>query len=74
MLTKLDSLYMTKSLAHRQCSKPQLYFYRMVETKSITEQLAEFKKIIDYLANVDVNLEDEHKVLRKFQGYFTLWK
>jgi hypothetical protein len=46
----------------------------MVETKSITEQLAEFNKIIDYLANVDVNLEDEDKVLRKFQGYFTLWK
>jgi hypothetical protein len=26
------------------------------------------------LANVDMNLEDEDKVLRKFQGYFTLWK
>ncbi|MCI72872.1 cytochrome P450, partial [Trifolium medium] len=25
--TKLDSLYMTKSLAHQQCLKQQLYFY-----------------------------------------------
>ncbi|MCI33546.1 cytochrome P450, partial [Trifolium medium] len=31
--TKLDSFYMTKSLAHRQCLKQQLYFYRMVENK-----------------------------------------
>jgi hypothetical protein len=65
---------MTKSVAHKQFLKQKLYFYRLVESKSITEQLAEFNKIIDYLANVDMNLEDEDKVLRKFQGYFTLWK
>jgi hypothetical protein len=35
----------------------------MVVTKSITEQLTEFNKIIDDLANVDVNLEDEDKAL-----------
>ncbi|MCI54321.1 cytochrome P450, partial [Trifolium medium] len=35
----------------------------MVETKSITEQLAEFNKIIDDLANMDVNLEDSDKAL-----------
>ncbi|MCI81738.1 cytochrome P450, partial [Trifolium medium] len=33
--TKLDSLYMTKSLEHQQCLKQQLYFYRMVENKSV---------------------------------------
>jgi len=44
---KLESLYMTKSLAHRQCSKQQLYFYRMVESKPIMEQLTKFNKIID---------------------------
>ncbi|MCI91080.1 cytochrome P450, partial [Trifolium medium] len=57
MWTKLDSLYMTKSLAHRQCLKQQLYFFRMVDNKSVVEQLAEFNKIIDDLANIDVNLE-----------------
>jgi len=63
MWNKLDSLYMTKSLAHRQCLKQQLYFYRMVESKPIMEQLTEFNKIIDDLANIDVNLEGEDKAL-----------
>ncbi|KAK2417659.1 alpha carbonic anhydrase [Trifolium repens] len=61
MWSKLDSLYMTKSLAQKQCLKQQLYFFRMVEHKSVVEQLAEFNKIIDDLANVDVKLEDEDK-------------
>ncbi|KAK2458378.1 alpha carbonic anhydrase [Trifolium repens] len=61
MWSKLDALYMTKSLAHKQCLKQQLYFFRMVENKSVVEQLTEFNKIIDDLANVDVNLEDEDK-------------
>ncbi|KAK2444748.1 alpha carbonic anhydrase [Trifolium repens] len=63
MWAKLESLYMTKSVAHKQFLKQKLYFYRMVESKSITEQLAEFNKIIDDLANIDVNLEDEDKAL-----------
>lgn len=63
MWNKVDSLHMTKSLAHRQCLKQQLYFYRMVESKPIMEQLTEFNKIIDDLANIDVNLDDEDKAL-----------
>ena len=63
MRTKLESLYMTKSAAHQQFLKQKLYFYRIVESKSMTEQLAEFNKIIDDLANVDVTLEDGDKVL-----------
>ncbi|MCI70521.1 cytochrome P450, partial [Trifolium medium] len=52
---------MTQSLAHRQCLKQQLYFYRMVENKPVVEQLEEFNKIIDDLANIDLNLEDQDK-------------
>ena len=63
MWNKFDSLYMIKSLAHRQCLKQQLYFYRMVESKPIMEKLTEFNKIIDDLVNIDVNLEDEDKAL-----------
>ncbi|MCI43644.1 cytochrome P450, partial [Trifolium medium] len=63
MWAKLESLYMTKSVAHKQFLKQRLYFYRMMETKSITEQLAEFTKIIDDFANIDVNLEDSDKAL-----------
>ncbi|CAJ2646442.1 unnamed protein product [Trifolium pratense] len=61
MWSKLDALYMTKSLAHKQCLKERLFFYRMSENKSVVEQLSEFNKIIDDLANIDVNLEDEDK-------------
>jgi len=63
MWNKLDSLYTTKSLAHRQCLKRQLYFYRMVESKPIMEQLMEFNKIIYDFANIVMNLEDEDKAL-----------
>ncbi|KAK2448483.1 hypothetical protein QL285_007742 [Trifolium repens] len=63
MWAKLESLYMTKSAAHQQYLKQKLYFYRMVETKSMTEQLAKFNKIIDDLANIDVTLEDGDKTL-----------
>ncbi|CAJ2654885.1 unnamed protein product [Trifolium pratense] len=61
MWTKLDALYMMKSLAHKQCLKERLFFFRMVENKPVVEQLSEFNKIIDDLANIDVNLEDEDK-------------
>ncbi|CAJ2657089.1 unnamed protein product [Trifolium pratense] len=61
MWAKLNALYMMKSLAHKQCLKERLFFFRMVENKPVVEQLSEFNKIIDDLANIDVNLEDEDK-------------
>ncbi|MCH82501.1 cytochrome P450 [Trifolium medium] len=63
MWTKLELLYLTKSLAHRQFLKQQLYSFRMVESKSIMENLAEFNKIINDLVNIEVNLKDEDKAL-----------
>jgi len=63
MWSKLESLYMTKSLAHRQFLKQQLYSFRMVESKAIMEQLMEFKKILDDLENIEVQLEDEDKAI-----------
>src|SRR6266487_4293381 len=50
---------MTKSLAQKQLLKQQLYFFRIVENKSVVEQLTVFNKIIDDLANIDVKIEDE---------------
>ena len=58
MWSKLESLYMTKSLAHRQFLKQQLYSFKMVESKTIMEQLMEFNKILDDLENIEVHLED----------------
>jgi len=63
MWSYLESLYMTKSLAHRQFLKQQLYSFKMVESKTVTKQLMEFNKIIDDLENIEVNLEDEDKVI-----------
>ena len=58
MWAKLESLYMTKSLAHRQFLKQQLYSFKMVESKAIMEQLMKFNKIIVDLENIEVRLED----------------
>ena len=58
MWAKLESLYMTKSLARRQFLKQQLYLFRMVKLKAVMELLVEFNKIIGDLENIEVRLED----------------
>jgi len=54
MWTKLESLYMTKSLAHWLCMKQKLYSLKMVESKSNVEQL--MKLNIKDLQNIEWNL------------------
>jgi len=66
MWSKLESLYMTKSLAHMKFLKQQLYSFKMVESKTVTEQLAEFNKILDDLEIIEVKLEDEDKAILLF--------
>ena len=61
--SKLESLYMTKSLPHRQLIKQQLYSFNMVESKAIMEQLTEFNKILDDLENTEVYLDEEDKAI-----------
>lgn len=63
MWLKLESLYMTKSLAHRLCLKQQLYAFSMVEGRSMSDQIADFNKILDDLENIEVKLDDEDKAL-----------
>jgi len=63
MWSKLESLYMTKSLAHRKFLKQQLYSFKMVESKAIMEQLTKLNKIFDNLENIEVLLEDEDKTI-----------
>ncbi|WVZ23807.1 hypothetical protein V8G54_002351 [Vigna mungo] len=60
---KLESLYMTRSLAHRLCLKQQLFSFKMSESRTIEEQIAEFSKIVDDLENIEVKLGDEDKVV-----------
>lgn len=61
--SKLESLYMTKSLANRLFMKQRLYSYKFLEDRTIGEQLDEFNKAVDDLENVDVKLEDEDKAI-----------
>jgi len=49
------------SLVHRKFLKQQLYSFKMVESKTTTEQLTKFNKILDDLENIEVNLEDADK-------------
>ena len=63
MLSKLESLYMTKSLAHRQFLKQQLNSFKMVESKTVTEQLTDLNKMLDDLENIEVQLEDVDKAI-----------
>lgn len=57
--SKLESLYITKLLAHKQFLKQQLYSFWMVESIIITKQLMELNKFFDDLINIEVNIEDE---------------
>jgi len=47
MWSKFEYLYMKNSLTHWQFLKQQLYSFKMVQSKAIMEQLAEFNVILD---------------------------
>ncbi|KAE9601143.1 putative RNA-directed DNA polymerase [Lupinus albus] len=60
---KLETLYMTKSLANKFHLKERLYTFRMVEGTPIQTHLDDFNSIIIDLQNIDINIEDEDKVV-----------
>ncbi|KAD3641560.1 hypothetical protein E3N88_30784 [Mikania micrantha] len=57
--TKLESLYMTKSLANRLYLKKRLYTFQMTNGKSLEDHTDEFNKLILDLENIEVELEEE---------------
>ena len=60
---KLESLYMTKSLANRLHKKIKLYTLKMTPGMSIEEHFDHFNKIILDLENIDIAISDEDKAI-----------
>jgi len=61
--SKLESLYMTKSLANKLRLKERIFTLRMSEGTPIQYLLDEFNSIIIDLENLDVKIDDEDKVV-----------
>ncbi|KAH9679839.1 hypothetical protein KPL71_026297 [Citrus sinensis] len=60
---KLEELFLKKSLAKRLYIKRKLYTFSMKEGTTMRDHVDEFNKLILYLENVNVMLEDEDRAL-----------
>ncbi|GKC42103.1 retrovirus-related pol polyprotein from transposon TNT 1-94 [Tanacetum coccineum] len=61
--SKLETLYMTKSLANKLYLKKKLYTFYMPAGRKISEHIDEFNKIFLDLSNIEVKFEDEDLAL-----------
>nr|GEU98389.1 retrovirus-related Pol polyprotein from transposon TNT 1-94 [Tanacetum cinerariifolium] len=61
--SKLETLYMTKSLANKLYLKKKLYTFYMSAGRKIFEHIDEFNKIVFDLANIEVKFKDEDLAL-----------
>ncbi|GKC23544.1 retrotransposon protein, putative, ty1-copia subclass [Tanacetum coccineum] len=61
--TKVETLYMTKSLANKLYLKKKLYTFYMPAGRKISEHIDEFNKNFLDLANIEVKFEDEDLAL-----------
>ncbi|GJT77789.1 hypothetical protein Tco_1044514, partial [Tanacetum coccineum] len=61
--SKLETLYMTKSLANKLYLKKKLYTFSMPTGRKISEHIDEFNKIVLDLSNIEVKFEDEDLAL-----------
>ncbi|GKC93451.1 hypothetical protein Tco_1158893 [Tanacetum coccineum] len=61
--SKLETLYMTKSLTNKLYLKKKLYTVYILAGQKISEHIDEFIKIVLDLANIEVKFEDEDLAL-----------
>ncbi|GJY27382.1 retrovirus-related pol polyprotein from transposon TNT 1-94 [Tanacetum coccineum] len=61
--SKLETLYMTKSLANKLYLKKKLYTFYMPGRRKISKHIDEFNKIVLDLANIEVKFKDEDLAL-----------
>ena len=60
---KLKMPYMTKSLVNCLYLKQRLYAFKMEEGITIEDHFDEFNKIILYLENIDIKVEEEDQAI-----------
>nr|GEV45144.1 retrotransposon protein, putative, Ty1-copia subclass [Tanacetum cinerariifolium] len=72
--SKLETLYMTKSLANKLYLKKKLYTFYMPAGRKIFEHIDEFNKIVLDLANTEVKFEDEDLALLLLTSLLTSYK
>ncbi|GJW32953.1 hypothetical protein Tco_0052985 [Tanacetum coccineum] len=63
VLSKLETLYMIKSLANKLYLEKKLYTFYMLAGRKIFEHIYEFNKIVLDLANIEIKFEDEDLAL-----------
>ncbi|GJW77856.1 retrovirus-related pol polyprotein from transposon TNT 1-94 [Tanacetum coccineum] len=63
VLLKLETLYMTKSLANKLYLKKKLFTFYMHSSKKLSGHIDEFNKLIGDLANIDVDIDDKDQEL-----------
>nr|GEY32997.1 Gag-Pol polyprotein [Tanacetum cinerariifolium] len=61
--SKLETLYMTNSLANKLYLKKKLYTFYMSAGRKISEHIDEFNKIVLDFANIEVKFEDKYLAL-----------
>ncbi|GJY59416.1 hypothetical protein Tco_0459308 [Tanacetum coccineum] len=69
---KLETLYMTKSLANKLYLKKKLFTFYMHSGKKLSEHIDEFNKLISDLANKDVDIDDEDQALMLLSVHYNL--
>lgn len=60
---RLESLYMTKTLANRLYLKQKLYTFKMGHSTSIFDHIDDFNRLILDLENIDIKIDDEDQAL-----------
>ncbi|KAH9736687.1 Integrase catalytic domain-containing protein [Citrus sinensis] len=60
---KLETIYMTKSLANRLHIKKMMFTLKMAAESSLDDHIDEFNRVCDTLETIDESLSDESKAL-----------
>ena len=61
--SRLETLYITKSLSNKLYLKKQLYWLCMNEGTAVLEHINFFNKIISELLAIDIKVDEEDKAL-----------